>query len=166
MIIKITNYPVGIHALRFEKSVEELQLGTPFVDNMVLDCKLDKSHHQIVIGCNLTISAELNCDRCDDKYQKEFKSDFTLLFLFDKSKIVDEDTNVKYLSSNADKIDLTEDVFDYANLSLPLKKLCSEDCKGLCPICGKNLNHDKCSCSEENINPVWEPILKLKDKLN
>ena len=165
MIIKITSYPVGIHALNFEKSVKELELGSQFVDKLILTCELNKSHHQIVIDCNLIISAQLNCDRCNDNFKKEFNSKFTLLYLFDKSKVVDEDTNVKYLPSTADKIDLSEDVFDYANLALPMKKLCSEDCKGLCLRCGVNLNHDKCSCNDENIDPVWEPILKLKDKL-
>ena len=165
MIIKITNYPVGIHAISFEKSVKEFQLGDPFVDNLILDCKLDKSHHQIVIECNLTIYAQLNCDSCNEKYRKELNSKFTILYLFDKSKIVDDDINVKYLSVNADKIDLTEEVFDYAYLSLPMKKLCSENCKGLCIKCGTNLNENNCNCSQDIIDPVWEPILKLKDKL-
>ncbi len=47
-----------------------------------------------------------------------------------------------------------------------MKKLCSEDCAGLCTKCGSNLNKNKCNCSEELKNPVWEPLLKLKDKLN
>ncbi len=66
MIIKITNLPVGIHAFSFEKTVKELQLGEPFINKLILDCSLDKSSHQIVVNCNLTISAKLFCDRCNN----------------------------------------------------------------------------------------------------
>jgi uncharacterized protein len=165
MIIKITNLPVGIHALHFVKTVDELQLEVPFVDNLVLDCKLDKSQHQIVVGCNLTISTQLICDRCNSKFEKKLSADFTLLYLFEQSDIDKNDVNLKYLSPNEDKIDLTEDVIDYANLAIPMKKLCKEECKGLCVKCGKNLNQNKCNCNDDITDPVWEPLLKLKDKL-
>lgn len=166
MIIKITNFPVGIHAFRFEKSVDELQLSEPFIDNLILDCSLDKSQHQIVINCNLTISVHLNCDRCNVEYDKISNSKFVLLYLYEKDDLNEEKINVKYLSPNDDKIDLTNDILDYARLSIPLKKLCDENCKGLCFKCGTNLNENKCSCSDKNDNPIWEPLLKLKDKLN
>ena len=165
MIIKITNLPVGIHALRFEKSVNELQLGEPFIDNLILDCTLDKSQHQIVIKCNLTIFADLFCDRCNIEFKKELFAEFSLLYIFDKNDFDEEQENLKYLSPNTDKIDLNEDVIDFANLSLPMKKLCSEDCKGLCVRCGTNLNHDKCNCAEKEDDSVWAPLLNLKDKL-
>jgi len=47
-----------------------------------------------------------------------------------------------------------------------MKKLCKEDCKGLCPRCGKNLNEDNCICTEKEIDPRWEPLEKLRNKLN
>jgi uncharacterized protein len=166
MIIKFTNLSVGIHAIQFEKSVEELQLGDPFVDKLILDCKFDKSIHQIVVTCNLTIFTKLNCDRCNDDFKRSFDSHFTLLYLFNKKEIDEDEINVKFLSLTDDKIDLTDDVIDYARLSIPMKKLCNEDCKGLCIKCGTNLNHKKCNCTNEDIDPVWDQLFKLKDKLN
>ncbi len=166
MIIKISNLSVGIHSLGFEIPVDELQLGEPFVDILTLDCEIDKSQHQIVIKCNLTISTQLNCDRCGVDYNKDFISDFTLLYLYEKSDIDEDKLNVNYLSANDDKIDLTKDVLEFARLSIPMKKLCSEDCKGLCVKCGTDLNENKCNCSDDETNPVWGPLLKLKDKLN
>lgn len=165
MIIKVTNLPDGIHALRFEKSVNEFQLGEMFVDNLILNCTLDKSQHQIVIKCNLTIFADLICDRCNVEFRKKLNNKFTLLYVFNKNDFSDEQENLKYLSPNTDKIDLTNDVIDFAKLSLPMKKLCSEDCRGLCISCGTNLNYDKCSCADKEINPIWAPLLNLKDKL-
>ena len=51
-----------------------------------------------------------------------------------------ESINVNYLSRDADNIDISNDVREFALLSVPMKKLCSEDCKGLCFKCGKDLN--------------------------
>ena len=53
---------------------------------------------------------------------------------------------------------VTEDIF----LSLPTKILCSEDCKGLCPKCGVNLNLGKCSCKKE-IDPRLAALKELLD---
>jgi len=164
MIIKITNYPVGVHELILEKSVHELQLGEPFIDKMKLICMMDKSEHQIILNCNLTIIAELVCDRCNEKYKTELNSKFSLIYFFDKKETTD-DSNVFYISANDDKINITNDVIDYANLSVPMKKLCREDCKGLCPNCGTNLNVNMCNCKYEEMDPVWEPLLKLRNKL-
>ncbi len=165
MIIKITNYPVGVHKLFFEKSVNELQLGEPFIDNVKLVCMMDKSTHQIILNCNLTIIAELVCDRCNEKYKTELNSNFSLVYLFDKKETTDN-INVFYLSPNDDKINIADDVIDYANLSIPMKKLCSEDCKGLCTICGMNFNLSKCNCENKKMDPAWVPLMKLRNKLN
>ena len=166
MIIKITNIPVGIHALSFEKTVEELQLGEPFVDKLILDCTIDKSLNQIVVRCNLTISVELNCDRCINDFVKTMKTNFTLIYLPKKDELGDDDDNVKYLSPAADKLDLTQDVIDYAYLSIPMKMVCDDNCAGLCSICGTNLNQSNCKCKEEIKNPVWDKLMNLKNKLN
>lgn len=60
------------------------------------------------------------------------------------------------------------DAGEYADslffMNLPSKHLCSEDCKGLCPGCGKNLNIEKCACTAKNIDPRLAVLKKLLDK--
>jgi uncharacterized protein len=51
-------------------------------------------------------------------------------------------------------------------LSIPLKVLCKDDCKGLCPRCGINLNDTSCSCDTTDTDPRWAPLSKLKDESN
>ena len=48
-------------------------------------------------------------------------------------------------------------------LSLPMKSLCREDCRGLCPQCGHNLNNGECGCRQETVDPR---LAALKDLLN
>jgi len=59
-------------------------------------------------------------------------------------------------------LDLDKAIEDNIILNLPMKKLCSQDCKGLCEKCGTNLNDKQCNCSEDSINPQME---KLRDYL-
>jgi uncharacterized protein len=49
-------------------------------------------------------------------------------------------------------------------LAVPLRSLCREDCKGLCPCCGKNLNIDTCSCAAQVPDPRWAALEDIKKK--
>ena len=127
MIIKYTNFSNGVHEFRLSEPVKKLGLEEMFIGNVDLDVKMDKSSHQIVLDCDLTTSYKFNCDRCDNETVQELKNHFQISYMFAKEKMESDDFNFKVLSPEQDKIDLTEDVFEYAELSLPLKKLCSED---------------------------------------
>ena len=59
------------------------------------------------------------------------------------------------------KIDVDEFVYGEVVLSLPTKHLCKEDCKGLCPTCGKDLNTGNCDCKKKDIDPRLAPLMDL-----
>ncbi len=166
MIIKFRNYSDGVHHFDLSKSSAELDLGDPFIKDVLLRCKMDKSHHQIYISCDLSVEASLECDRCTADFSKTLKNHFENLYLFDRDENREEEVGVYHLSPDADKIDLRNDVSEYARLTIPMKVLCSDDCKGLCTHCGKNLNEGSCDCKNEEDLGVWEPLRKLKDNLN
>lgn len=165
MIIKFRSYSDDVHYINLFKSSEKLGLEEPFFGNVLLNCKMDKAHHQIILGCELTVNAKMTCDRCNESFETTFSNNFQSIFFFKKDDASGDYSNIHYLNPDSDKIDLTEEVIDYARLSIPLKVLCSEDCKGLCPKCGINLNKNKCKCKSE-IKSVWEPLQKLKENLN
>ena len=58
-------------------------------------------------------------------------------------------------------LDLTEAIRQYALLTLPMKPLCGEDCAGLCPTCGCNLNQAPCNCLPKPADPRWSELGKL-----
>jgi uncharacterized protein len=161
MIIKITNYTDGVHYFNFNEQASDLGLTEPFFNGVNLDVKMDKSHSQIVIGADLSLKAKFFCDRCNDEYVAELKNHFTVTYLFSKEQAEREDDNLYFLPPETDKIDLKPDVVDYAVLAVPMKKLCQEECKGLCSRCGTNLNRETCKCTvEEKANPIWSALLK------
>lgn len=166
MTIKFTNYTDGIHYLDYEEPVAKLNLEEPFLGNLKLNVKMDKSSHQIVLNCSLSVNARLICDRCQEEYQREFRNEFILTYLFAKEDVTSDDLNLYYISPESDKINLHQDIIDFAILAVPMKKLCQEDCKGLCASCGMNLNAEACQCKKDEINPVWEALQKLKKTNN
>ena len=58
-------------------------------------------------------------------------------------------------------LDLTEAVRQYALLAIPMKPLCRQDCAGLCPTCGRNLNQGGCDCPPQGLEPRWSKLGKL-----
>ena len=58
-------------------------------------------------------------------------------------------------------IDLAELVRQYTLLAVPMKPLCRQDCAGLCPTCGHNLNGGPCSCSLQRQGQHWSELKKL-----
>jgi uncharacterized protein len=73
-----------------------------------------------------------------------------------------ESVDIVYLNADTDKINIEDDVRDYALLTIPMKKLCNEDCKGLCYRCGNNMNVSVCECNQNEIDDRWKPLTKLK----
>jgi uncharacterized protein len=63
-----------------------------------------------------------------------------------------------------DKIDLGEVVREQLYLALPMKPLCLEDCKGLCPVCGVNRNRETCSCQQEWVDPRMAALKQWKTR--
>ena len=59
-------------------------------------------------------------------------------------------------------IDLTEAIRQYAEMKIPMKPLCRDNCAGLCPSCGKNLNEDNCNCRGQETDPRWAALLKAR----
>jgi len=164
MIIKFTNYTDGIHEFRFEVNAKSIRLPDEFPGIVSVDVVMDKSVHQIVLDCKLDTTALLNCDRCLEPFYLNIGTEFRLVYLFSKKNNIDsENLNLTFISPEATKIDITEEVKEYCMLSIPLKLLCKEDCKGLCSKCGINLNIENCDCKKDEYNPIWEKLNKLKE---
>lgn len=166
MIIKISNLSDGVHNFDFEEKINTIELGEPFYNSFKSNVKLDKLHDQIIIDVSSEFKVKFECDRCGKVFRTKLKSDYQMVYLMNEPPAETDSLNVSYLSRDAVKIDISSDVREYALLSIPMKKLCKEKCKGLCPNCGKDLNKEQCSCKNDEIDPRWKPLIDLKDKLN
>ena len=109
----------------------------------------------ISLNVNVKANLKLTCSRCLETYMHLVDIDMHEKFTNNRSI---EDEEIIPLDSG--KIDITEIVVDNILSALPIKKLCSENCKGLCQHCGTNLNRSTCDCDKDDIDLR---MLKLKD---
>ncbi|MCC8073286.1 MAG: DUF177 domain-containing protein [Clostridiales bacterium] len=100
------------------------------------------------------------CDRCADDVKKHFSVNVHRIIVENLQNEHDDDD---YIIVKNRELDLDEFVNEEVSLSLPNKILCKEDCKGLCPQCGTNLNVNKCNCKKD-VDPRMEVLLQLLDE--
>lgn len=122
-----------------------------------------------VIG-NLATTLELHCARCLDPVRREIASSFDLLYRPlgvdagpHERAVGDADLEIGYYEG--DGMELTDILKEQVLLAVPVKAVCREECKGLCPHCGKNLNAETCNCAQEAPDPRWSALKDLRDKL-
>ncbi|WP_368487677.1 DUF177 domain-containing protein [Clostridium sp. BJN0013] len=99
---------------------------------------------------------ELSCSRCIEKFPYELN--ITIVEKLTNVYKEDEDDEIIFIEDNV--IDITQIIQNNIILSLPIKKLCKQNCKGLCQQCGTNLNKFKCQCKSHDIDPR---LAKLED---
>ena len=124
----------------------------------------------IRIAGSLATSVESDCARCLEPAVQKVSRTFDLLY-----RPLGTDAGRAELSVTAAEAEvgyyegeglLLEDALrEQVLLDLPLKVMCREDCKGLCPHCGANLNEDPCSCAEPLEDPRWAALKDLRTKL-
>lgn len=118
---------------------------------------------------NGTIKAvvDLNCSRCGQPVAFELYADYDYIFKIGEDSSLhkkdvecgDEDCCIVYLDEPI--IDIDEILQEQLALSIPVKLLCSEDCKGLCHKCGELLATGRCSCVEDNSDSPFAVLKNL-----
>ncbi len=166
MLIQISNLSDGEYFYTFDKKVEEINLSEPFLGNIIVESQLQKSQRQIILNSKIKANVNYECDRCGIEFEQELTNEYKIVYLFSSNMNDEDQVDLKYISFEADKIDLTPEIRDYAMLAIPMKKLCNNDCKGLCVECGKNLNQGNCNCNKKEIDSRWLPLEKLRKNVN
>jgi uncharacterized protein len=119
-----------------------------------------------VVG-HLTGELELTCSRCLEAFTLPVATDFDLRYVPRTENVgegeqeVDEDDLTTSFYAH-DQIDLGQLIMEQFQLALPMKPLCSETCRGLCPQCGTNLNTATCQCETKWEDPRLAALKQLK----
>ncbi len=121
------------------------------------------------LEAELAYSGELECSRCLAGYPFEEDEVFSLV-LYPRSgataeelELTPRDLDVLYYGDPV--VPLSPIAEERVQMALPMKPLCKEDCLGLCPTCGKDQNLGACACATETIDPRWEALKALKEKV-
>jgi uncharacterized protein len=142
---------------------DDYQLAAPV--QLAFDIYKDKEQFRLVGHVQTTL--ELPCSRCVEPFKWPIDAEFDLRYQphthnsGEGEREIEEDDLTTAFYDN-DEIDLGQLMQEQFYLSLPMKPLCTEDCKGLCATCGTNLNRGTCDCREEWEDPRLAALKMLK----
>jgi uncharacterized protein len=139
--------------------------------NLTAHCTLRrKADAEVEMQGQLKATLSLTCDRCLVSYDFDVDTELQVLF----KTVSSEFTHLKELECNVEELDsviLDEPVVDLDDvlrqqlyIALPLKSLCSEQCRGICARCGVNLNFAECRCNHEGQEFPFAVLAQLKNK--
>lgn len=164
MRIQVAGLSNGVHLYHFEAAGSDLGLAEGFRQPISVDISLNKEGTQIFLKASVHTGATFICDRCLSEFSGELDTQYKMYYVSDPSEGDRFDpSEVQVISPSLNAIDIAEDVRQTILLAVPLKLLCSEGCRGLCPQCGTNRNLGTCECREENDDPRWEQLKNLKN---
>jgi len=127
-----------------------------------------KGEDRVLLSGEMAIPLAVDCDRCLQEFSKTISQSFRV-----DLELVDSDTmeplehgcsvsEMDMLYLQEPEIDLFQVLAQQVFLLLPTKKICSEECRGLCPRCGVNLNEETCHCQADDPSSPFAVLAGLK----
>lgn len=177
-ISEILANPSVTKEFKVEPSFDELLLSHaayPVIYKEPFILTVSSSSGRLNIEGRTEIKLEMPCDRCLEPMEIPF--DIQIDASINKDQLSDGDSSLPDGDSEIDDVDefsfldgcildVDKLVSDEIVVALPTKVLCKEDCKGLCAVCGKNLNHGSCSCDRSVGDPRMAAIRDIFKEFN
>lgn len=162
--IAVAGLADGDYPFRFEVAPDILGLSPdPFTHPVRVTGLLRRVSTQLTLRATIETKRLRTCDRClsEDNVNVELPMD--IYYREHAGRGGEEDVAEMYreLDPKQESIVLDEDVRTNLLVNLPLKNLCHEDCRGLCPTCGADLNAEECHCDGARFDPRWEKLAGL-----
>ena len=151
------SYPANIDMTSLDDGVNKYPVirKEPFV---IQAYKTGKD--KVQIQCEGSVTLSIPCDRCLEPVEINIYFNVDDVIEFNKTESDEEQEEKDYIDGY--NLDVDRLIFGELLVSIPGKILCREDCKGLCPVCGTNLNVAECGCDRDVLDPrmsVFKDIL-------
>lgn len=167
MRIAFDHVPYGVSTVEVTCGSEEIHLesdGVRFTGPIVAKLRLFKQNDEVFVNAELSVAIELECARCLSPVHRILggTSENQYRPLPEAARYLLDDMGIRYYSG--EYIELSDDFRESLLLEIPPRALCSEDCKGLCPHCGQDLNKGECNChleSEEVRTSKFADLIKM-----
>lgn len=133
---------------------------------------LIRTNDSILVRSNLHSTVEMTCSRCltefafPVRFQIEDEFHPTIDIMTGARLPQPQDVDEATLIDDHHILDLTEIVRQELTLALPMVPICRNNCRGLCPICGKNRNNESCDHIDEDVDPRFAKLKDLLDESN
>lgn len=160
---KLKNVKGGMESFALTESLDgsawgydELLFATP----VNISGQVANQDGLLVVTATAQGQLELRCNRCLQSFRHPFSVDIAENFS-NRPDVVEAAGEDEVHAFDGNFLELTEPLLKEIYLSLPMQIVCHEDCRGLCPGCGVNLNEEPCRCTEVDIDPRFEKLLSF-----
>ena len=133
--------------------------ATPFASPVEVEGRVENHLGIVELRAEVSFRYSAPCDRCAAETGRSFR----FVFVHPVVTELKDDGDDEAVQAENYAVDLDGLLRDDVLLELPTKYLCREDCRGLCPECGKNLNEGPCNCTVRQADPRLEVLKKLID---
>lgn len=137
------------------------ELGYFFPEDAHVHGEVKNAGGYMPLRASCSVRVDGRCARCLAPVHITLETQFSRTVATQLEK---EDVSDEYLLVCRDSIEIGEPLREELLLSLPTRLLCRDDCKGLCPKCGKDLNSGECGCTASEPDPRWAVLKKLTDR--
>ncbi len=170
MLIVLTHLPADGLKFEHQYGAEELDLAQHeflLLQPPQIQGRVTMLGQEMRVQGQITAELEVVCDRCLAAVAWPVAKEFDLFYVPEdpqaeaksETELLARELDVSFYQD--DRIDVDELALEQLELSLPIRILCQEDCQGLCPECGTNLNVEPCQCPPA-IDPRWQALADLK----
>jgi uncharacterized protein len=158
-----TDLHIGLNNKLFEISSASLGLVNVRFTEDKITCIIHSeiTAHGYYLKGMMAVSTQESCDRCLIDFGSKREIKFTILLTSDTDLVNNDEQNVIYFNDQVEIVDISPVMAENLLLDRPLKKLCIDDCKGLCPCCGCNKNEKNCACTTEINDSRWKVLKNL-----
>jgi uncharacterized protein len=171
MFFKVTDFQLG--RVRFHETFppgaieffdQQLQQSAPILASGAAE--LSDATQEIRVSGHLSTRMDLACDRCLEPTVFPLDADFSLLYrpaasLADGEEAAIDDKEAEVGFYEGQGLDLRDVLREEILLLLPMQRVCSQDCQGICPLCGQNRNEVACDCRQELADDRWAGLRNL-----
>jgi uncharacterized protein len=163
MKVLIPDIPKEGLDVELQESIESDAIISPIKAHL----KIDKVGTEITIKGELSVEIKLQCSRCLKDFYNIIAVPIDVVYHPVEELKGEEMHEIKVEELDMDfysgvELDLLNLMNEQIILNLPMKPLCTELCKGICPKCGMDLNAGECSCNIKEIDPRFEVLKKIK----
>ena len=143
---------------------QQIKLSAPIVTAGTAE--LMEALMEIRVAGHLKTEIESTCDRCLEPTSLPVDKEFDLIYRpaamapeGEEVEVAQKETEVGFYEGEG--LELSDVIREQILLDLPMRKTCSEECKGICPVCGQNRNMVQCACHEEPADDRWLGLKNL-----
>jgi len=173
MFIEIEDLQQEPLEIRHVYPLEELGLGRQdavLSEPVSTEFTLAHKERDLHIQGAFKTAVRYKCSRCLQEFSRPLAADFDLVYLPQRAYKVDEEIALAYEDMETGfydgvRLDVDQMVLEQIELSIPMKFICSDDCKGLCYICGANLNEGTCACPRDETGSRLAELLEFRKRM-